>query len=271
MRRWLCLMALLLLAGCAVLPAETIEEAPPAVREEIPGPPGKETPALEPEEAEVPPPAPSEEAKALPEPPSDPLPEPLPEPSDEDFVRVADYVPGLVVELRYASEDNFTGQTVYDFSDAYLRYGTVRKLAAVQAALAEEELGLKIWDAFRPPAAQFQLWEICPDSRYVADPNRGFSSHSRGNTVDLTLVDREGRELEMPTGFDDFSPKADRDYGDVPPEAAENARRLEEAMTAGGFRPYSGEWWHYADETRYPVEETFAPPPESGAEEEPHG
>lgn len=96
-----------------------------------------------------------------------------PEPADEDFVRVGDYIPDIVVELKYATADNFTGQVIYDFSDAYLRYGTVKKLMNVQQALREQGLSLKIWDGFRPPAAQFRLWEICPDPTYVADPNNG--------------------------------------------------------------------------------------------------
>lgn len=181
------------------------------------------------------------------------------EPEDTDFVRVTDYVPEIAVDLRYAAEDNFTGQVIYDFSDAYLRYGTVKKLAAVQTALAEQGYGLKIWDAFRPPAAQFVMWEICPDGNYVADPNRGFSSHSRGNTVDLTLMAADGTEAVMPTGFDDFSPKADRDYSDVDPEAAANALILENAMTAAGFKPYFGEWWHFSDVDSYDVDEAFLP------------
>lgn len=181
------------------------------------------------------------------------------EPLDTDFVRVTDYVPEITVDLRYAAADNFTGQVIYDFSDAYLRYGTVKKLAAVQAALAEQGYALKIWDAFRPPAAQFIMWEICPDGNYVADPNKGFSSHSRGNTVDLTLVAADGAEVVMPTGFDDFSKKADRDYSDVDPEAAANALILENAMTTAGFKPYFGEWWHFSDTDSYDVEEAFLP------------
>lgn len=125
--------------------------------------------------------------------------------------------------------------------------------------LAEQGYGLKIWDAFRPPAAQFVMWEICPDGNYVADPNRGFSSHSRGNTVDLTLIAADGMEAVMPTGFDDFSPKADRDYSDVDPEAATNALILENAMTAAGFKPYFGEWWHFSDTDSYDVDEAFLP------------
>ena len=182
-----------------------------------------------------------------------------PEPMDADFVRVKTYIPDIQVELRYATTNNFTGQKIYDFSDAYLRYGTVKKLMQVQEELKQEGLYLKIWDAFRPTAAQFQLWEVYPDPVYVANPNYGFSSHSRGNTVDITLVTADGTELVMPTGFDDFSTLADRDYSDCTPEAAANARLLEACMEKYGFKPYSGEWWHFSDTQYYDVEKTFEP------------
>lgn len=236
MRRLFCLLAaLVLLAGCSS--RKTEEEAVPSwdslyVPE---APPKEESPEAAPEP---------------PEPPEDPA----------EFVRVADYIPDILVDLRYAGTNNFTGQAVYDFSDAYLRYGTVEKLAAAQSALAEEGLGLKIWDAFRPAPAQFQLWEAFPDTRYVADPNRGFSAHSRGGTVDVTLVDQSGRDIPMPSDFDEFSSKANRDYNDAAREAAEYAQRLEEVMTAAGFSPYYQEWWHYSDTDRYEVDEKFQPP-----------
>ena len=182
-----------------------------------------------------------------------------PEPGDEDFVKVKTYIPDIIVELRYATENNFTSQIIYDFSDVWLRYGTVKKLACVQGELKESGLSLKIWDGFRPPSAQFKLWNVCPNPTYVSDPNKGFSSHSRGNTVDITLVDTGGTELVMPTGFDDFSKLADRDYSDCTAEAASNALFLENLMIKQGFRPYSGEWWHFTDTQTYPVEEMFEP------------
>lgn len=183
----------------------------------------------------------------------------LPQPEDGEFVRVLDYIPTARQELRYATEDNFTGQVIYDFQDAYLRYGTVKKLMAVSGDLAYLGLYLKIWDGFRPVSAQFRLWEACPDPTYVANPNTGFSSHSRGNTVDVTLVDETGRELPMPTGFDDFSAKADRDYSDCTETEAGNAQILEILMEKHGFTGYAGEWWHFSDTTSYPVEEIFEP------------
>lgn len=182
-----------------------------------------------------------------------------PEPEDADFVRIRDYIPDIVVDLKYATEDNFTGQVIYEFTEPYLRYGTVKKLMAVQEALKSQGLGLKIWDGFRPVSAQFKLWDVCPDPTYVANPNVGFSSHSRGNTVDITLVDATGAELVMPTGFDDFSALADRDYADCTAEAANNARLLEKLMEENGFKPYFGEWWHYADTVSYDVAKDFEP------------
>ena len=182
-----------------------------------------------------------------------------PEPGDEDFVKVIRYIPDIIIDLRYSTENNFTSQQIYDFSDVWLRYGTVKKLMRVQEELKQNGYGLKIWDGFRPPSAQFKLWDICPDPTYVSNPNNGFSSHSRGNTVDITLVYTDGTELTMPTGFDDFSRLADRDYSDCSQAAAENALLLEQLMINYGFKPYSGEWWHFSDTQAYPVEEAFEP------------
>ena len=161
-----------------------------------------------------------------------------PEPEDADFVRVRDYLPDVLQELPYAGTENFTGHRIYEFTEVFLRYGTVKKLQAVCAELAGQGLTLKIWDGFRPVSAQFRLWEVCPDDTYVANPNRGFSAHSRGNTVDVTLVDSLGNELEIPT---------------------EHALLLQNAMEKYGFEGYFGEWWHFQDEISYPVEDVFEP------------
>lgn len=184
----------------------------------------------------------------------------LSEPADGDFVRIVDHIPTARQEVFYATDRNFTGERIYEFEDAYLRYGTVKKLMAISEELAESGLFLKIWDGFRPTEAQFRLWEVCPDPKYVSNPEKGFSSHSRGNTVDLTLVDANGRELVMPTGFDDFSDKADRDYSDCTDEERENALLLQKVMEKHGFKGYTGEWWHYSDVDSYPVEEVYYPP-----------
>jgi len=178
---------------------------------------------------------------------------PAVEPEDEDLVSITDYITDAHIDLKYSTADNFTGQVIYDFDRPLLRYGTVKKLMAVQDELRAMGLSLKIWDGFRPTQAQFRLWELYPDPQYVSDPNKGFSGHSRGNTVDLTVVEADGGEIPMPTGYDDFTALADRDYSDVPEQAAENAAMLEELMTRYGFRGYEKEWWHYTDTTEYPV------------------
>lgn len=180
-------------------------------------------------------------------------PTPEPEPADGELVLVRDYIPGIFIDLKYATTDNFTGRVIYDSDEAYLRYGTVKKLLAAQNELSGRGLSLKIWDAYRPVSAQFKLWEICPNPVYVSDPNNGYSKHSRANTVDITLVTDTGESISMPSGFDDFTSLADRDYSDVSAEAAENARLLENVMVENGFVPYSGEWWHYSDSVAYDV------------------
>lgn len=179
--------------------------------------------------------------------------------ANDEMVRVKDYIPNIIVGLKYATTDNFTGCEIYDFEEAYLRYGTVKKLAKVQEELNKEGLSLKIWDAFRPVSAQFTLWEVCPDSTYVANPNTGYSSHSTGDTVDITLATLEGRELLMPTGFDDFSVMADRNYNDCSEAARENALLLENLMSNYGFEGYSGEWWHFSDLDKYSVATEYEP------------
>jgi D-alanyl-D-alanine dipeptidase len=181
------------------------------------------------------------------------------EPEDTDFVLVLEYIPDLYVDLRYGTEENFTGKKIYDFTGAYLRYGTVKKLMTAQKAVEKSGYSLKLWDAFRPISAQFKLWEICPDPTYVSDPNIGYSSHSRGNTIDVTLVLADGSAVEMPSEFDDFSALADRDYRDVSEQAAKNAQFLENTMSEVGFVPYTGEWWHFSDEDVYDVALEFEP------------
>lgn len=183
----------------------------------------------------------------------------LDEPTDSDFVRVKDYIPDIIVELKYSTSENFTGALIYNFQDVYLRYGTVKKLMAVQEELHILGLGLKIWDGFRPISAQFKLWEIYPDDTYVADPNKGFSNHSRGNAVDLTLVDIHGSYVEMPTEFDDFSGRADRNYSEIPDIPRANSELLQQIMEKHGFRGYYGEWWHYNDTQSYNPEWVFDP------------
>ena len=229
-------------------PTEPPETEPPVTNPSATEPPATEPPAT----------VPPTEPPAVPKPTDRPT-QPS-EPDNEDFVLITDYIPRAKVVLPYATRNNFTGTRIYDFTDAYLRYGTVKKLQAVSTELEKQGIGLIIWDAFRPVTAQQKLWDVFPDPNYVSSPTSGRRTHCRGNTVDISLYDlKTGNELNMPTEFDNFTSLADRDYSDCGTDAAENARLLERLMEINGFKPYKNEWWHFEDKVDYPIEEAFDP------------
>ena len=151
-----------------------------------------------------------------------------------------------MVELRYASNNNFTGKKIYKTNTCYLKKATALKLNSVQKELELQGLGLKIWDGYRPPAAQKKLWKLVPDPRYVAPPEKG-SRHTRGCSVDVTLVTSSGKELAMPTAFDDFSEKAQSNYQALPADVIKNRELLKKLMIKYGFMPVASEWWHFDD------------------------
>ena len=163
-----------------------------------------------------------------------------------DLVDIREVNPRIVVDMKYASEDNFTKRKLYDSNTCFLRKPTAVKLDTVQKELEKMNLGLKVWDCYRPLAVQWIFWAILPDERYVANPKNG-SRHNRASAVDLTLVDSQGKELQMPTGFDDFSPRADHHYQDLPARAIENRELLKSLMEKAGFISLPEEWWHYDD------------------------
>lgn len=181
-------------------------------------------------------------------------------PDNSAFVLVDEFVPDIEVALQYGTVNNFTEQKIYDFTEAYLRYGTAIKLKAAADILKQQGLGLKLWDAFRPVSAQEKLYEAYPDPNVVSHPVTGYRGHCRGNAVDVTLIDLSTMdELAMPTGFDNFTAYADRDYSDCGTTTAANARLLESVMTECGFKPLQSEWWHFTDSDTYPVDECFEP------------
>jgi D-alanyl-D-alanine dipeptidase len=164
-----------------------------------------------------------------------------------DLVDLKEVNPRIVVDMKYASEDNFANKKLYDSNTCFLRKSTAVKLDAIQKKLERMNLGLKVWDCYRPLAVQRILWAILPDERYVANPEKG-SRHNRGSAVDVTLVDSRGKELQMPTGFDDFSPRAGLHYQALPDQAIRNRELLKGLMEKAGFIPLPEEWWHYDDE-----------------------
>lgn len=160
------------------------------------------------------------------------------------FVDIQDMEPSINVHIRYATKNNFMKTVLYPVNRCLLRRPVARKLANVQFALARRGLSLKVWDCYRPLSIQRKLWARVPDPRYVADPKKG-SRHNRGAAVDLTLTDSAGKELEMPTDYDDFSPQAHRDYTEASPAALGHRRLLQEAMLREGFTGLRTEWWHF--------------------------
>ena len=163
------------------------------------------------------------------------------------LVLVEDVIPDIEIELKYATKDNFTKKQVYPYDICVLQKTTAMKLKKANEELMEMGYHLKVWDAYRPLSVQKIFWDIIPDSRYVANPNTGGSKHNRGTAVDVTLVDMGGNELEMPTGFDDFSDKAARSNKNVPETVKKNVELLTNVMVKHGFTTISTEWWHYND------------------------
>lgn len=165
-------------------------------------------------------------------------------PTPAPLVDAAAAIPGLKLDIRYATKNNFTGRALYGAPRCLLRPAVVERLARAQQAAAAQGLSLKVFDCYRPLAVQRAMWTLVPDERYVADPAKG-SRHNRGAAVDLTLVDGNGREVAMPTAFDDFSAKAHRDYEDLPAATLANRAVLERIMQDAGFSGLATEWWHF--------------------------
>jgi zinc D-Ala-D-Ala dipeptidase len=169
-------------------------------------------------------------------------------PSDKgaDLVDVAKVIPAIRLDIRYATTNNFMHQAVYSSPKCYLRNSTAKKLAAVQKELESMGLGLKIYDGYRPLAVTKKMWDMIHDERYVADPAKG-SKHNRGAALDLTLVTKEGKDLEMPTDHDNFTEKAHWQYKDLPVQVIKNRALLRYTMEKHGFEGISTEWWHFND------------------------
>ena len=164
--------------------------------------------------------------------------------SPNDLVDILTINPTIALDIRYATDRNFTHHTLYPVARCLLRRVAAESLSAVQNELRPLGLGLKIFDGYRPLSIQKKLWAAVPDDRYVANPSKG-SRHNRGAAVDLTLVDFRGRELEMPTPFDDFTERAHCDYTELSDTVLRNRTLLEKIMVRHGFLMMRTEWWHF--------------------------
>lgn len=171
-----------------------------------------------------------------------------PAPPDYDTTQWAELThlaPDVLLDLRYATVNNFVDEKMYDCPRCFLRPEVARAVVAAHEDLKKQGLGLKMYDCYRPRPIQWKLWNKVPDSRYVADPRKG-SMHNRGMAVDLTIVDSLGNELDMGTDFDFFGIEAYHSYAGHSDEVHENRQLLLETMEDHGFRSTSTEWWHYS-------------------------
>lgn len=160
------------------------------------------------------------------------------------LVELTEAQDGILIDIAYATERNFTGKPVYKTAKCYLHQEAERKLVEAVRLAAQLDLRVKVFDAFRPTEAQWKLWEHTPDPDFLADPNRG-SPHSRGVAVDLTLCQNDGTDLDMGTAFDAFTTLSHHGNTEVSVEAQKNRHLLMGIMTTAGWDFFRNEWWHY--------------------------
>jgi D-alanyl-D-alanine dipeptidase len=161
-----------------------------------------------------------------------------------DIIEITTTTHDVEIDLAYATHRNFTSQPVYANARCYLHREAADLLETAIRLAHELGLRLKLFDALRPSEAQWVLWNHTPDPDFLADPRRG-SPHSRGVAIDLTLLDQTGRELEMGTAFDAFTPLSHHGSTAITPTAQQNRFTLLGLMTAAGWDCYLNEWWHY--------------------------
>lgn len=164
---------------------------------------------------------------------------------ERELANLEKYIPGIVLDIRYATTNNFTKERIYDIARAYARKPVADALKSVQEELRSRGLGIKIFDAYRPYRATVKFYEVYHDTTYVASPYRG-SKHNRGCAIDMTLIDlKTGRELKMPTGYDSFTRQAWPSSAVADPLARKNRDFLIDLMARHGFKVTGSEWWHY--------------------------
>jgi D-alanyl-D-alanine dipeptidase len=175
--------------------------------------------------------------------------------SNKKMVEIKSVIPNVVYDIKYATDKDFLRRNVYPLKTNYtfLRLPVLNALALVQKDLNGRGMGLKIFDAYRPYSVTEKFWELVMNEKYVADPKKA-SGHNRGIAVDLTIIYmNNGKEIQMPTGFDNFTDTAHQSFMGLPFEALQNRKILKDVMEKYGFKPMETEWWHYSwpDEKNY--------------------
>ncbi len=176
-----------------------------------------------------------------------------------NLVRLLDMDSEFIIDLKYASKNNFTGQQIYSSNQCFIDKNTALLLIEAKNKAKKKDYKMKIWDAYRPISAQKKFWDLVQDNDFVAYPpdmntiKEFKNSHMNGQCVDVTLTDNNGIDLIMPSDFDDFTEKARLDCKKTVGAARENAEFLKEIMESSGFTSYEAEWWHFYDRTTTPV------------------
>jgi D-alanyl-D-alanine dipeptidase len=164
---------------------------------------------------------------------------------DKQLVELSKFIPGIKLDIKYATPNNFAKQAVYTEAKAFARLPVAKSLKAVQEELKKQNLGLKIFDGYRPYNVTVKFFELASDKNFVANPKDG-SRHNRGCAIDLTLINlKTGKEVKMPTPYDSFAPAASSDYKNLPADVINNRTILRNVMERNGFRVLDNEWWHF--------------------------
>jgi D-alanyl-D-alanine dipeptidase len=164
---------------------------------------------------------------------------------EKELINLAKFIPGIVLDIRYATTNNFTGEKIYNLARAYARRPVAEALKKAQAEFNKAGVGIKIFDAYRPYKATVKFYEVYRDTTYVASPYRG-SRHNRGCAIDMTIVDlKTGKDLQMPTEFDSFKKEAWPTTPVKDPLIKKNRDLIISVMERNGFKVNASEWWHF--------------------------
>lgn len=163
---------------------------------------------------------------------------------DTTFVNLNNYSSEFVFDMKYATEDNFLKAKVYQCAECYLRLKTVKALIIANEKFIKKGYKIKLFDCYRPLDIQKKMWQIVSNPNYVADPKKG-SIHNRGGAVDISLIDLNGKELDMGTPFDFFGIEASHNFENLSMNVKNNRKLLKKIMIKSGFKFFESEWWHY--------------------------
>lgn len=176
-----------------------------------------------------------------------------------NLIKLKDLDEDFIIDLKYATANNFTGQKIYQSDECYMDKHTAKILIKARDIFKKDGYRVKIWDAYRPISAQAKFWEIMPDDNFVARPPdmtkiKTFRpTHLNGLCVDITLTDMDGNDIEMPSQFDDFSEKASLNCAEITETARKNGQYMKDVMESVGFMGYECEWWHFYDVSTEPT------------------